>query len=51
VPVNILLLPDGSQEKLRGIFDKGQLIRILNTLPEATAHGGEEKLDQNPRNR
>lgn len=43
VPVNIILLPDGAQEKLRGIFDKGQLVQILNRLPEATAHGGEEK--------
>ena len=46
VPVNIILLPDGSQEKLRGIFDKEQLIRILNRLPEATTHGGEERLHQ-----
>ncbi|MCX5646333.1 MAG: thioredoxin family protein [Phycisphaerae bacterium] len=49
VPVNVVLLPDGSQEKLRGIFDKGQLVQILNRLPEATAHGGEEKLDHNPK--
>ncbi len=35
VPVTILLLPDGSRQKLRGIFDKEQLIQILNTLPEA----------------
>ena len=47
VPVNIILLPDGSQEKLRGIFDKEQLVQILNRLPEATAHGGEEKLNPN----
>jgi len=47
VPVSIILLPDGSQEKLRGIFDKGKLIGILNQLPEATAHGREEKLPQN----
>ena len=47
VPVNIILLPDGAQEKLRGIFDKGQLVQILNRLPEATAHGGEEELDPN----
>jgi hypothetical protein len=35
VPVSIVLLPDGSQEKLRGIFDKEQLTRILERLPEA----------------
>jgi thiol:disulfide interchange protein DsbD len=46
VPVNVVLLPDGSQEKLRGIFDREQLIRILNRLPEVTAHGGEEKVHQ-----
>jgi thiol:disulfide interchange protein DsbD len=34
VPVTIILLPDGSQEKLRGIFDKDELIQILSTLPE-----------------
>ena len=45
VPVNVILLPGGAQEKLRGIFDKGQLVQILNRLPEATAHGGEEKLN------
>jgi thiol:disulfide interchange protein DsbD len=46
VPVSIALLPDGSQEKLRGIFDKEQLVGILNRLPEAAAHGREEKLSQ-----
>jgi thiol:disulfide interchange protein DsbD len=49
VPVNVILLPDGSQQKLRGIFDKGQLVQILNRLPEAATHGGEEKLDRNPK--
>jgi thiol:disulfide interchange protein DsbD len=48
VPVTVILLPDKSQEKLRGIFDKGQLIRILNELPEGTAHGREERLYQDP---
>ncbi len=32
VPVSIVLLPDGTQEKLRGIFDKEQLIGILKRL-------------------
>lgn len=35
VPVSILLLPDGSREKLRGIFGKEEMARILNGLPEA----------------
>ncbi|OHB63023.1 MAG: hypothetical protein A2Y76_14415 [Planctomycetes bacterium RBG_13_60_9] len=35
VPVTIVLLPDGSQEKLRGIFHKQRLIQILKRLPEA----------------
>jgi thiol:disulfide interchange protein len=47
VPVSIVLLPDGSQEKLRGIFDKEQLIRILEKLPEARGNGREEELPQN----
>jgi len=34
VPVSIVLLPDGSRRKLRGIFDKQELIQILNRLPE-----------------
>lgn len=34
VPVSIILLPDGSRQKLRGIFDKAELIRILSELPE-----------------
>lgn len=34
VPVTITVLPDGTRQKLRGIFDKKQLIEILNTLPE-----------------
>ncbi len=33
VPTSILLLSDGSQEKLRGIFDKEELIQILTRLP------------------
>ncbi len=33
VPTSILLLPDGSQEKLRGIFDKEKLIQILTRVP------------------
>jgi thiol:disulfide interchange protein len=44
VPVNIVLLPGGSQEKLRGIFDKEQLVQILTPLPEAGEHGRQEKL-------
>jgi len=35
VPVSIILLHDGSLKKLRGIFDKEELIQILNGLPEA----------------
>ncbi|MHC4132241.1 MAG: protein-disulfide reductase DsbD family protein [Planctomycetota bacterium] len=35
VPVTIIILPDGRQEKLRGIFDKQDLITILDQLPEA----------------
>jgi len=35
VPVTVVLLPDGSRKKLRGIFDKGELIPILANLPEA----------------
>jgi thiol:disulfide interchange protein DsbD len=35
VPVTIVLLPDGAREKLRGIFDKGELVKILDGLPEA----------------
>jgi len=35
VPVSIILLPDGSRQKLRGIFDKAELLRILNGLQEA----------------
>jgi len=34
VPVTVVLLRDGAREKLRGIFDKSELIRILGTLPE-----------------
>jgi thiol:disulfide interchange protein DsbD len=46
VPVSILVLPDGSREKLRGIFDKELLVRILEKLPEARVNGREEKLQQ-----
>lgn len=35
VPVTIIIWPDGSQEKKRGIFDKSELIQILSELPEA----------------
>jgi len=35
VPVTIVVLPDGAREKLRGIFDRQDLIEILNGLPEA----------------
>jgi thiol:disulfide interchange protein len=35
VPVTIVLLPDGSQKKLRGIFSKEELVNILNGLPES----------------
>ncbi len=34
VPVTIVVLPDGTREKLRGIFDKSELIPILANLPE-----------------
>jgi thiol:disulfide interchange protein DsbD len=33
VPVTIILLPDGQQIKLRGIFDKQELLDILQKLP------------------
>jgi thiol:disulfide interchange protein DsbD len=46
VPVNVVLLPDGSQEKWRGIFDKEELAQILRKLPEAPTHGREEKVPQ-----
>jgi thiol:disulfide interchange protein DsbD len=49
VPVTIALLPDGSQEKWRGIFDKEELAQILKRLPEAPAHGREEKIPQDNR--
>lgn len=35
VPVTIVILPDGSQQKRRGIFNKEELVNILNGLPEA----------------
>lgn len=35
VPVTVVLRPDGSREKLRGIFEKSELIPILANLPEA----------------
>ncbi|MEN6333405.1 MAG: cytochrome c biogenesis protein CcdA [Phycisphaerales bacterium] len=34
VPVTVVLLRDGTRQKLRGIFDKSELIRILGDLPE-----------------
>ena len=34
VPVTIVVRPDGGQDKLRGIFDKDELIRILKEMPE-----------------
>jgi thiol:disulfide interchange protein DsbD len=34
VPVTIVIRPDGTREKLRGIFDKQELIEILESLPE-----------------
>jgi len=34
VPVTVVLLPDGTRKKLRGIFGKDELIDILKTLPE-----------------
>ena len=37
LPVTIVLLPDGTQEKLRGTFDKKDLIEILEKLPEGPA--------------
>jgi thiol:disulfide interchange protein len=33
VPVTMILLPDGQQIKLRGIFDKQELLDILQKLP------------------
>jgi uncharacterized protein YyaL (SSP411 family) len=32
VPVSIILLPNGKQVKLRGIFDKEELVDILNKI-------------------
>lgn len=34
VPVTIVRLPEGNVHKLRGIFDKQELIDLLKTLPE-----------------
>ncbi len=36
VPATVVLTPDGTQHKLLGIFDKQELIRILQPLPEAS---------------
>ncbi len=36
VPVTVVLLPDGRQEKARGIFDRRWLMEVLERLPEAT---------------
>jgi thiol:disulfide interchange protein len=46
VPVSIVLLPDGSRQKLRGILDKEQLIQLLKRLPEAREDGEKAKLQQ-----
>jgi thiol:disulfide interchange protein len=46
VPVTVALLPDGSREKWRGIFDKKELAQVLKKLPEAGTHGREEKIPQ-----
>ena len=35
VPVTIVVRPDGTRAKLRGIFDKQKLIDILKSLPES----------------
>ncbi len=37
VPVTIILLPDGTEEKKRGIYDKKWLIDILTELPGETS--------------
>jgi len=34
VPVTIVVLPDGGRNKLRGIFDKADLVELLGKLPE-----------------
>ena len=36
VPVTIVLLPDGTQEKLRGIYPKEELLEILTRLSEGS---------------
>jgi len=35
VPVSVLLLPGGEQEKLRGLISKEDLKEVLNSLPDA----------------
>ncbi len=35
VPVSVLLLPGGKEEKLRGLIGKDDLKEVLNTLPDA----------------
>ncbi len=47
VPVSIVLLPDGTQEKLRGIFDKEQLIGILKRSPETGEQNGKREVTPN----
>ncbi len=42
VPLTILLLPNGDKQKLRGIFNKLQLIEILEKLPERKVDGQKE---------
>jgi thiol:disulfide interchange protein len=34
VPVSVLLLPGGEEEKLRGLISKDDLKKVLNTLPD-----------------
>lgn len=35
VPVSVLLLPGGKEEKLRGLIGKNDLKKVLNSLPDA----------------
>ncbi|MBN1360503.1 MAG: thioredoxin family protein [Sedimentisphaerales bacterium] len=42
VPVTIVVLPDGTRRTLRGIFDKNELIDIIEAIPEQTINGQEE---------
>jgi beta-lactamase regulating signal transducer with metallopeptidase domain len=38
-PLSIYIAPDGTLHKLRGIFDKAELLRLLKSMPEAKAKG------------